>query len=140
MWKILNQISHFGKQGIKKILKYNRYTRKVDTIKIQEKIKITSKSKVPEKYRKTTRIKKGGTTKILHDYKSNIIKGITKKILNFIKNIKVPRCDKVEHFLQQITQGPYYTCTICNQRLYRHILRLLKPERYNILILISQII
>ena len=72
MWKILNQILHFGKQGIKKILKYNRYTRKVDTIKIQEKIKITyqkaryqrntekqleSKKEVPQKsYMITNRI------------------------------------------------------------------------------------
>ena len=42
-------------------------------------------------------------------------------------------CDKVDSFLQQAKQGPYYICTICHRSLYQRSVRLCKHEKYNIL-------
>ena len=43
------------------------------------------------------------------------------------------RYRKIENFLQQIKQGPYYICTICHRSLYQRSVRLFKPGKYHIL-------
>ena len=61
-------------------------------------------------------------------------------MLKLIKNIKnrdikktKKHCDKVDSFLQQVKQVPYYICTICHRSLYQRSVRLCKHEKYNIL-------
>ena len=46
---------------------------------------------------------------------------------------KKKSCDKVENFLQQVKQGPYYICTICHESVYQCSVRFLKHEKYRIL-------
>ena len=50
----------------------------------------------------------------------------TNKILKLIKKIskaeisrKQKNCDKVDSFLQQVKQSPFYICTICHRSLYQ---------------------
>ena len=52
------------------------------------------------------------------------------EILNYQEK---KRYDKVENFLQQLKQQPYYICTICHRSLYQHCVRLFKHEKYDIL-------
>ena len=51
---------------------------------------------------------------------------------NYQENKK--NCGKVDSFLQQVKQGPYYVCTICHRSLYQGSVKLCKHEKYNFLI------
>ena len=42
-------------------------------------------------------------------------------------------CGKVENFLQQAKQGPFYICTIRHRSLYQRSVRLFNYEKYDIL-------
>ena len=46
---------------------------------------------------------------------------------------KQASCGKVENFLQQIKQGPYYIFTRCYRSLCQRSVRLFNYEKYNIL-------
>ena len=46
---------------------------------------------------------------------------------------KTKGCGRVQNFLQQVKQGPYYICTICHRSLYRRSDRFFKYEKYYIL-------
>ena len=52
-----------------------------------------------------------------------------------IRNVKKRKkgCDKVENFLQQVKQCPYYICAMCHQSLYQRSFRIFKYEKYQIL-------
>ena len=43
------------------------------------------------------------------------------------------RYRKIENFLQQVKQGPYYICTIWHRSRYQRSVRLFKPEKYHVL-------
>ena len=58
-----------------------------------------------------------------------LIKNIIKQ--NYQENKK--NCGKVDSFLQQVKQGPYYVCTICHRNLYQRSVRLRQHEKYNFL-------
>ena len=46
---------------------------------------------------------------------------------------KEKSCGKVDKFIQQIKQGPYYICAICNRGLYQRSVRFFKYKKYQIL-------
>ena len=85
------------------------------------------------------KISKGSTTKKTLILKYNIKKRyqqnaeIDKKYQKHRYQENKKSCDKVDSFLQQVKQGPYYICTICHRSLYQRSVRLCKHEKYNIL-------
>ena len=77
-------------------------------------------------------------TKNIVKYKENIDKEDTKKIQKFMSNIekrdtKKKKMWKVENFLRQVEQGPYYISTTCHRSWYQKSFRLFKREKYHIL-------